>query len=195
MSTDGIPGLFGHCAHKAEAYVLRLGRPTLPRLTCRILDRSGRPSFLGVLELCFTSVRIFMDQRGRVLAPAQRLEHPSSLYAFGLVFLGPPCHIPVFGLDRRSAFVYRLSPCGFLYQQWRLGGPQVWPLTPTTTIILRLLALICSSVIQHVFPKPSIPALFVFDRTPSGGTYLFPAGRARASDGAAADRRPGQWQR
>ena len=47
LPTDGIPGLFGHGAHKAEAYVLRLGRPTLPRLTCRILDRSGRPSFLG----------------------------------------------------------------------------------------------------------------------------------------------------
>ena len=37
--------------------------------------------------------------------------------------------------------------------------------TTTTTIILRLFAFIRSRVNQHVYPIPSIPALFVFDRT------------------------------
>ena len=45
--------------------------------------------------------------------------------------------------------------------------------TTTTTIILRLFALICARVIQHVFPKPSIPALFVFDHTPLGVYLLY----------------------
>ena len=45
--------------------------------------------------------------------------------------------------------------------------------TTTTTISLRLFALICARVIQHVFPKPSIPALFVFDQPPLGVYLLY----------------------
>ena len=30
---------------------------------------------------------------------------------------------PPYGLDRRSVFVCWLSPFGFLYRKWRLGGP------------------------------------------------------------------------
>ena len=47
--------------------------------------------------------------------------------------------------------------------------------TTTTTIILRLFAPICPRVIHYAYPKPWIPALFVFDRTPLGGLYFFPA--------------------
>ena len=41
--------------------------------------------------------------------------------------------------------------------------------------MLRLFAPICPRVIHYAYPKPWIPALFVFDRTPLGGLYFFPA--------------------
>ena len=46
--------------------------------------------------------------------------------------------------------------------------------TTTTTIILRLFAPICPRVIHYAYPKPWIPALFVFDRTPLGGVIFLP---------------------
>ena len=49
--------------------------------------------------------------------------------------------------------------------------------TTTTTTILRLYALTCPRVIQHVYPTPSIPALFVFDHTPFGGIISLCGGR------------------
>ena len=68
-----------------------------------------------------------------------------------------------------------LAPCLFIIESLVTPNYVVGPrfTTTTTTIILRLFALICARVIQHVFPKPSIPALFVFDHTPLGVYLLY----------------------
>ena len=121
--------------------------PTRPKLSCGgraglrchglhavILTVQAGRHYLGVYVICFTSAWTIMAQRGRGLAPVQRLVHPSSLVGiwvrFSLAALPPPrC-----GLDSRSDFVFLAPPpCGLSYQEVAVGGPQVWPLTPTTT--------------------------------------------------------------